>query len=182
MFKQLNKKRVGKIKMRKNDLRYIKTEKIIKDTYLNLKKKYHSEIKVSELCKVAMINKSTFYAHYETMDYLHQQLSSEIIENMIHDLLNIDKIMNDLESFVISIIKTIQDNIEIITLMFGDDNNQLVSYVEKCLLSFFFKQKELKGKEKEFIFAIGGAANLLMSNQNKETIKSAIKLIHKTIQ
>ena len=60
MFKQLNKKRVGKIKMRKNDLRYIKTEKIIKDTYLNLKKKYHSEIKVSELCKVAMINKSTF--------------------------------------------------------------------------------------------------------------------------
>ena len=180
VFKQLNKESVGKI-MNKNDLRYIKTEKIIKDTYLSLKKKYHSQIKVSELCKAAMINKSTFYSHYETIDYLHQELCNEIIKDMISDLLNVDTIKNDLESFVISIIKNIQTNIKIINLMFGDDKIKLVDCVEDCLLCYFSKHEEFKEKEKEIIFAIGGAANLLMTSQNKEIISAAIKLIHKTI-
>lgn len=167
--------------MNKNDLRYIKTEKIIKDTYLSLRKKYHSRIRVNELCEKAMINKSTFYSHYETIDYLHEELCDEIVESMLSDLLDAKTIMNDLESFVISIIKTIKDNIEMMNLMFGDDKIKLVNCIENCLLSSFSKQKAFKEKENEIIFAIGGAANLLMAEQNMEMINTAIKLIHKTI-
>lgn len=167
--------------MNKNDLRYIKTEKTIKDTYIFLKKKYRTQIKVIELCKAAMINKSTFYSHYETIDCLHKELSREIIQDTINDSLNIDIIKNDLETFVYSIIKSLKDNSVIIDLMFGDDKVELVGCVEECIVSYISKYNGLKAKEKEIVFAIGGAAYLLMTNLDKETISAAIKLIHKTI-
>lgn len=56
---------------RKTDLRYIKTEKLIEETYLTLRRRLRRPVKVRELCENAMINKTTFYAHYETMDALH---------------------------------------------------------------------------------------------------------------
>ena len=60
--------------MNKNDLRFQKTEMLIKKTYLTLKKRGSSVVKVKDLCEKAMINKTTFYAHYETIDHLHKQV------------------------------------------------------------------------------------------------------------
>jgi AcrR family transcriptional regulator len=51
----------------KNDLRFVKTERLIRSTYLALRRKARQPVKVRELCEAALINKSTFYAHYETM-------------------------------------------------------------------------------------------------------------------
>ena len=167
--------------MNRNDLRYIKTEKIIKSTYLSLKKKNPSPIKVSELCRAAMINKSTFYSHYETIEYLHHQICIETIDSLIHNLYDVDSITNDLEAFVIAVIKVLRSNASLLNMLFDSDRNKIVSYVEKSILSLFSTHDELKEKEKEIIFAIGGAANLLITNQERETVNIAIKLIHKTI-
>ena len=54
---------------RKTDLRIIKTKKAIKTAFLNLLKenKYHN-ITISAISETALINRKTFYAHYETKD------------------------------------------------------------------------------------------------------------------
>ena len=50
----------------KTDLRIIKTNKILFDALLKLmKKKNFEKIKISDICEEALINRSTFYAHYE---------------------------------------------------------------------------------------------------------------------
>lgn len=49
----------------KKDLRVIKTENLLYTTLVDLlKEKTFEEIKVSDICSKALINRSTFYAHY----------------------------------------------------------------------------------------------------------------------
>ena len=65
--------------MKKNDLRVIKTKKALYDALRNLMKtKTFEEIKVSDICDEALINRSTFYAHFE--------YKYSILEIMINDL------------------------------------------------------------------------------------------------
>ncbi len=74
----------------KIDLRILKTKKNIYLTFEELMKKYSfEEIKVSDICEMAMINRSTFYAHYsdkyellkEYIESLQDMLSSELEKN-----------------------------------------------------------------------------------------------------
>ena len=70
---------------RKNDLRVIKTKKILFDTLLKLMKQKNSEkIKISDICEEALINRSTFYAHYEDK----YELLIDLFENQKQSLLN----------------------------------------------------------------------------------------------
>ena len=48
----------------KEDLRITKTRKVLFETLvLLMKEKSFEEIKVSDICKKALINRSTFYSH-----------------------------------------------------------------------------------------------------------------------
>ena len=50
----------------KTDLRIVKTKKILFNSLLNLMKiKNFEKIKISDICDESLINRSTFYAHYE---------------------------------------------------------------------------------------------------------------------
>lgn len=63
----------------KIDLRIIKTKKNIYSTFERLMMEHSfEEIKVSDICNIAMINRSTFYAHYEDK----YELLAEYIDNM----------------------------------------------------------------------------------------------------
>ena len=63
----------------KIDLRIVKTKKILFDTLLKLmKQKNFDKIKISDICDEALINRSTFYAHYED--------KYELLDDFIEDL------------------------------------------------------------------------------------------------
>ena len=50
----------------KTDLRVVKTKKVLFKALLNLMKtKNFEKIKISDICEESLINRSTFYAHYE---------------------------------------------------------------------------------------------------------------------
>ena len=58
------------------DIRIEKTEKAIKNAFLELRaKKPLEKITVKELCALACINKSTFYSHYEDIFALSELVS-----------------------------------------------------------------------------------------------------------
>ena len=62
----------------KQDLRYIKTEKAIQKAFHELlQEKTLQKITVKEIAERAEINKTTFYAHYETLPDLIDHLESE---------------------------------------------------------------------------------------------------------
>ena len=52
--------------MNENDLRVIKTKNALFNALIELMKdKTFEEIKVSDICNKALINRSTFYAHFD---------------------------------------------------------------------------------------------------------------------
>ena len=60
------------------DLRIQKTEQAIKNAFIELRStKSLEKITVKELCELAMINKSTFYSHYEDIDALSETMEQE---------------------------------------------------------------------------------------------------------
>ena len=63
------------------DLRVIKTKKIIKEAFFELRKKYPLEkVKVKDICEMALINKTTFYKYYMDVFDLSTELENEAIE------------------------------------------------------------------------------------------------------
>ena len=66
----------------KTDLRIQKTEKAIRDAYLDIRKKLPLEkVKVRDICQRAMINTSTFYNHYRDVQDLSDRLENELLEH-----------------------------------------------------------------------------------------------------
>ena len=74
------------INLNKNDLRVKKTKNALYNTLMELMKaKSFEEIKVSDICNAALINRSTFYAHYsdiyEIMEQMEEHLNQELLES-----------------------------------------------------------------------------------------------------
>lgn len=66
--------------MNKEDLRWKKTERAIREAFLSLRKEYDvQKIRIKELCAIAHINKSTFYAHYEDVFVLSEALEDAFV-------------------------------------------------------------------------------------------------------
>ena len=69
------------------DLRIQKTKSSIKAAFLELRGQKHLErITVKELAEKAMINKATFYTHYEDIYDLQDQLEDEAVMNAIKQM------------------------------------------------------------------------------------------------
>ena len=72
---------------KKKDLRIVRTKKMLHQALIELmKEKTFEEIKVCDICDKAMINRSTFYAHYDDkyellLDFINT-LKSEFAEEM----------------------------------------------------------------------------------------------------
>lgn len=66
------------------DIRVEKTEKAIKNAFLELRsRKPPEKITVRELCTLACINKSTFYSHYEDIFALSEFMEAETVISVI---------------------------------------------------------------------------------------------------
>lgn len=72
------------INLNKNDLRVKKTKNALYNTLMELMKaKSFEEIKVSDICNAALINRSTFYAHYNDK----YELLKDAIDNLKNSLI-----------------------------------------------------------------------------------------------
>ena len=98
--------------MKNEDLRIIKTKKALCNSLLDLmKEKTFEEIKVSDICNKALINRSTFYAHFEDK----YDLFSFYIEDLKTSLTEELKKNNSIKSpkdYYMGLIKILLDHIE----------------------------------------------------------------------
>ena len=70
-------------KPRKTDRRTLYTKGVIKDAFLAaLKTKSYDRITVSDLCKVAEINRSTFYLHYADALAVFDEILDELLDGI----------------------------------------------------------------------------------------------------
>lgn len=168
--------------MNKNDLRFKKTEIAIKEAYMTLKKNSTKPIKVSELCEKAMINKTTFYTHYETMETLKNQICQEYTSELLSSCAHINEILTDTKAFVNDIYSLFNKNEKTILRLYENDINALVNDVEKELLKIVSASNVSEDTEFAVRFCIGGALRLLILNQGEEQLNRTFKLIDRFIE
>lgn len=169
---------------KKDDLRVIKTRKLIYQTLLDLmKEKTFEEIKVSDICSKAMINRSTFYAHYEDKYELLVDFLSNLKEEFAHELNENCKENLSIREYYIRLISLFLDHIDSKRDVYNSImvNNRssimmdiLLSVVNDDILKRF-KENDINLKVPTEViskFYLGGVINIGMewlSNSNKYT-------------
>lgn len=167
--------------MNKNDLRFQKTEALIKATYYNLKKRGSTTVKVKDLCDAAMINKTTFYAHYETMEYLHKAVCEEFVTKILTQNHFIDKIQSETRTFVYSILNDFVEEIDTVEKLYGDDMHALVNDLETILMERFLQNSVDEDYVLAIRFCIGGAFRLLALEKDPKRIQKTVELIERVL-
>lgn len=169
---------------KKDDLRVIKTRKLIYQTLLDLmKEKTFEEIKVSDICSKAMINRSTFYAHYEDKYELLIDFLSNLKEEFARELNESCKENLSIREYYIRLISLFLDHIDSKRNVYNSImvNNRssimmdiLLSVVNDDILKRF-KENDINLKVPTEViskFYLGGVINIGMewlSNSNKYT-------------
>ena len=168
--------------MNKNDLRFQKTELLIKNTYLALKKHGSTTVKVKDLCDTAMINKTTFYAHYETIEHLHKAVCKEFVTTILANNPNIDKIQTETHVFVYSILNSFIESMPTGEKLYGTDLHALVNDVETVLMEQFVENSVDEDYVLSIRFCIGGAFRLLALETDPTRIQKTVELIEKVLR
>lgn len=96
----------------KRDLRVIKTRKNLYESLLYLlKEKTFEEIKVSDICEKALINRSTFYAHYNDKYELFADLI-ESLKSSLKEELTINHHISNSKEYYLEMLKIFLDHID----------------------------------------------------------------------
>ena len=78
------------------DIRIEKTDRAIEKAFLELRSKMPLEkIKIKDLCALACVNKSTFYAHYEDIYALSSRLEDKLIADILASVTAVNSLFAD---------------------------------------------------------------------------------------
>ena len=96
----------------KIDLRIVKTNKVLYEALLDLlKEKTFEEIKVSDICSKALVNRSTFYAHFNDKYELVSSFINDLKESLTSELNNIDKDIS-VKEYYLKLIEVFLNHVE----------------------------------------------------------------------
>lgn len=172
------------------DLRIEKTEKAIKNAFMELRsKKPLEKISVRELCTLACINKSTFYSHYQDIYQLSDALETETILSMLRGIsLTHEESMRSPDVFTRELCMAFMSHLSIINTLFsGKERSRLADKLESQLKKAIFCL--YPGLEKDPVknillsYCIQGGYHAYINNQTlspevlTETISNIVKLL-----
>lgn len=163
--------------MNKNDLRFQKTELAIRNAYISLKKRSKSAVKVVDLCDAAMINKTTFYAHYETIEHLHKTICSEFVSEVLATSRGLEKFSVDIKAAMYSILEQFSKRMSYIKMLYGDNLYEFVNDFERLFLKAVFKNNNDEDYELAVRFCIGGAFRLFLTEKNPVRLEKTFALV-----
>lgn len=182
--------------MEKNDLRVIKTKNILYSTLLELmKEKQFEEIKVSDICSHALINRSTFYSHYNDKYELLEEYINTLKDSLIEELSK-NKNINNTKQYYIELIKLFFNHIEekrniYISAMINNRNSITMDIiydvlnheVTKRLNDIEFKNKTIPVEiiSKFYLGAVFNVGIEWLKNENKYSKEDLVNYLDKLI-
>lgn len=150
----------------KVDARIVKTTARMKDALLELMKTSPLDsISITELCNAARVNRNTFYSRYNEPVDLLKEIEADLLSRMWKTLGKVDT--NDLDTFVKTILETIEENRDICFIIFSDHGNRhFVSSIVNMLKDTTVTLWEGKGMTHEeanatYHYCVGGALGVI---------------------
>ena len=110
------------------DLRKERTKRNIINAFIELRaKKPLERITVKELSELALINKATFYSHYEDVYDLSKQLEDETINSIIMNVSNLDNMIENTKQTTHELVTAFLSQTQLINILFSDSRNKYLS-------------------------------------------------------
>lgn len=178
-------------KERKQDRRTIYTRNAITNAYIQLlKQKPKEKIKVTELCRIAEINRCTFYLHFEDINDVERTIEEDLfhkfqkyVDTQKPDVKNRESISDDF-------LDTILHDDIYVTLMSSVSKASffpkfMESYYLDYLKSSLSKDQNLTEREQEllYLFIVGGVTAIEQNwIMNDSDIKKENRFLDKMVQ
>lgn len=173
------------------DIRIEKTEKAIKNAFLELRsKKALEKISVKELCELACINKSTFYSHYTDIYALSECLEIETVNSIVNSIpKDIDYTSLNPDVLTRELCLSFMSHFSIISILFsGNTQGNLANRVETAIKEAIFRKYPEKRDNEEYnillSYSVQGGYHAYVNNQQvpPERLISILEKISKTLQ
>lgn len=144
----------------KNDARIRYTKMVIKDSFVQLlKKKPVEKITVKEICKMAQINRATFYRYYENQYDLLSVIENDMFQNIQE---TIKEQTADLNSLIKEILNSLYKNKdEWILLMGNHADPRIVSKIYIFCYSHFERRYQTEEQKMRYRFTVYGFSGLI---------------------
>jgi AcrR family transcriptional regulator len=153
------------------DLRVVKTRKHVREAFLKLRAETPLEkVKVTELCELAMINKTTFYKHYQDIYALSEEIEDETILAIMKDFLQMDCLFTDPAGFFRGLYYAFLSNQELILILFSGRMDVLVSKVEKQLIVHYPRLNAMPERRTLLSLLLWGGSHVLTEGQYPEEV------------
>lgn len=174
------------MKEKKKDLRVIKTYKVLYDALLELlENSPFEDIKVSDICEKALINRSTFYSHFsDKYELLYSYIQD--LKIILKDELNKNKNISGSKEYYLELISILLNHIEdkkqiYLSIMVNNKNSIIVDMIYDALneevSNRLLQDNNIKNVPTDIVtgFYLGAIANvgiiwLSNSNYTKEEI------------
>ena len=117
------------------DLRIEKTDRAIEKAFMELRARYPLEkIKIKDLCALAQVNKSTFYAHYEDIYELSSRLEDKLISTILDSVPGVELDAAHTETLARDLFRAfVQHQGAVNTLFSGERQGIFANCIEKGL-------------------------------------------------
>ena len=146
------------------DLRMVKTRKQIRDAFLTLRQKFMPEnIRVKDICQVAMINKTTFYNHYTDSAQLSNEIDDSAIDKVISSFFEKDKLLEDPQAYIQGLLDALNNESNNLKLVFRGKAEVLSAKLGERLHSFYENNLQDSNKRLGVAFAIGGCVSAVQN-------------------
>lgn len=170
------------------DLRIEKTEKAIRNAFMELRAKMPLEkIRVKELCAAACINKSTFYSHYTDIYALSETLEKETVASIVSSIPDLKgHSAQNPDVFTRALCLAFLSNISLIKVLFaGKEQSQLGLHLERELKKVIYrKYPGYEGDpEKDILlsYCIQGAYHAYLNNPSVDT-ESFVQVVEQIVK
>ena len=141
----------------KTDLRIVKTRKVIREAFLELRVTSPLEkVKVRDICTLALVNKSTFYNHYEDIFALSEELENEVLSECFDNFELKNSLFDNPNGFLSGIQKAMDAHTDVLFVLFKGRTETLYMKLEKQLLDYYQKPKMAAREDILLTFVIGG--------------------------
>ena len=150
------------------DLRIQKTRAAIKSAFIELRKKKTIEkITVTELAKLAEINKATFYLHYSDIYSLADEMEDEVIDDILSEIPGLNRFMDEPRRYASEMFRAFLNNRKMLNSIFsGSRYSGFAGKVEERIKARLYAEyPKLRSRRNDIVlaFLIQGAFHTVAS-------------------
>ncbi|HJA11488.1 MAG TPA: TetR/AcrR family transcriptional regulator [Candidatus Mediterraneibacter merdipullorum] len=158
------------------DLRIQKTEQAIKNAFIRLRSgKPLEKITVKELCALAVINKSTFYDHYQDIYALSEAMEKETVASIIESIGHLKEYTPDKSDiYTRELCLAFMSQSSLIKILFsGREQSRLGCLLDSAIKEMLFRKypgfQDDMSRQVLISYCIQGAYHAYLNNPDADT-------------